>query len=165
MTREPVRLALIGSGKMGAVHARNVAEDPDAALVAVAGGSRAEELAGRHGADLFAVEEVFGRRPLCWSKARSQSEGMSNRSRPAHSARACRRGPLAGAMVHPSARGEAVIRGECTNFGQCLVHSSFVVFAGNEFDDVAGLIRGHEALHCVRHPLVLGLDLGDGLVE
>lgn len=61
MTRAPVRLALIGSGKMGAVHARFVAENPDAALVAIAGGSRADELAGRHGADLLAVEEVFDR--------------------------------------------------------------------------------------------------------
>lgn len=55
----PVRIALIGSGKMAAVHARNISAEPDATLVAVAGGSGAADLAAAHGALALSVDEAM----------------------------------------------------------------------------------------------------------
>jgi myo-inositol 2-dehydrogenase/D-chiro-inositol 1-dehydrogenase len=56
---EAVRIALIGSGKMASVHARNITAEPDAELVAVAGGSGAAALADRHGARTMTVDEAM----------------------------------------------------------------------------------------------------------
>lgn len=55
----PVRIALIGSGRMATVHAANIARRPDASLVAVAGGSRATALAHGHSARAMPVDDVF----------------------------------------------------------------------------------------------------------
>lgn len=55
----PVRIALIGSGKMAAVHARNISAEPGAALVAVAGGSGAADLAEAHGVLALTVDEAM----------------------------------------------------------------------------------------------------------
>lgn len=52
-------MALIGSGKMAAVHARNIAAESGATLVAVAGGSGAADLAAMHGARCLTVEEAM----------------------------------------------------------------------------------------------------------
>lgn len=54
-----VRIALIGSGKMATVHARNIAASPDATLVAVAGGSGAPGLAASYGASALSVEQAM----------------------------------------------------------------------------------------------------------
>jgi myo-inositol 2-dehydrogenase/D-chiro-inositol 1-dehydrogenase len=56
---DPVRIAVIGSGKMASVHAANIVVTPGARLVAVAGGSRAAALAARHGAEALSVETAL----------------------------------------------------------------------------------------------------------
>lgn len=48
MTRT-ARIALIGSGRMAAVHAANIASDPRTELVAVVGGRGSATLAAVHG--------------------------------------------------------------------------------------------------------------------
>lgn len=54
-----VRIAIIGAGKMAAVHAANVARTDGAVLSAVAGGSGAPALAARHGAAALEVDAAF----------------------------------------------------------------------------------------------------------
>ncbi|WP_171814443.1 Gfo/Idh/MocA family protein [Arthrobacter dokdonensis] len=65
MTRpEEIRIAVIGSGKMGSVHARNITRTPGARLVGVAGGSGADSLASRYGAGHLGIEGAFARRDI-----------------------------------------------------------------------------------------------------
>lgn len=59
MTSAPARIALIGSGKMAAVHAANIAADPRTTLVAVAGGSGSAALAASYGARADELPGVF----------------------------------------------------------------------------------------------------------
>src|SRR5215471_4451484 len=62
-----VRIGLIGSGNIGATHARAVAEIADATLVAVYGPTleRAQALASRSGAKAFdALDDFFDAAPL-----------------------------------------------------------------------------------------------------
>ena len=57
----PIRIALLGSGKMAAVHAANISSTTGARLVAVAGGSNAPRLADEHGALALDVPEALDR--------------------------------------------------------------------------------------------------------
>ncbi|MHC6594768.1 Gfo/Idh/MocA family protein [Arthrobacter sp. C152] len=54
-----VRIAVIGSGKMASVHARNIARTPGASLAAVAGGSGAAALARQYGGTSMEVKDAF----------------------------------------------------------------------------------------------------------
>lgn len=58
MTGE-VRIAVIGSGRMAAVHARNIGLTDGATLAAVAGGSGAAALAAGHRVPVRSLDEVF----------------------------------------------------------------------------------------------------------
>ena len=49
---------------MATIHAANIAADAQAALVAVAGGRNAEDLARRNGAAAVDVEQAFARRDI-----------------------------------------------------------------------------------------------------
>ncbi len=55
-SNEPVPVAVIGVGHLGAIHARIYAENPDARLVGVvdADGERAQAIAKEHGCEAFA---------------------------------------------------------------------------------------------------------------
>lgn len=59
MTTGTARIALIGSGKMAAVHAANIAADPRSTLVAIAGGRGSAALAEAYGARAQQLPEVF----------------------------------------------------------------------------------------------------------
>lgn len=57
-----VRVALFGAGRIGSIHAENVAAHPDSALVAVVDvvRSAAKQMAGLYGARVLSAEEAFG---------------------------------------------------------------------------------------------------------
>ena len=55
-----VRFGLLGAGRIGKVHARAIAANPDATLVAVADplDQAAREISGRHGCDIRSIEAI-----------------------------------------------------------------------------------------------------------
>lgn len=58
-TAGKVRIAVIGSGMMASLHARNIASTPGACLAAVAGGSGAAGLASAYGTVCLEVNDAF----------------------------------------------------------------------------------------------------------